>query len=165
VLPSPGKVFYVAPTGSDIADGSRKKPFRTLEKARDSVRLLKQSLSGELPKGGVKIAIGGGDYLWKQTLTLTSEDSGSADKPIVYEVQSSKTAIFHGGVRINSWRPISDMKLCDKLDVRIRDRVLEADLKTADIEDLGNATALRHCPELFVDASLKLSPAGQTKAS
>jgi len=151
VLPSPGKVFYVSPTGSDTADGSPKKPLRTLEKARDLIRLLKQSLSGELPKGGVKIVIGGGDYVWKQTLTLTSEDSGSTDKPIVYEVQPSKTAIFHGGVRIRSWKPISDMKLRDKLDVHIRDRVLEADLKALGIKDFGDATALRHCPELFVD--------------
>ena len=151
VLPSPGKVFYVAPTGSDTADGSQEKPFSTLEKARDSVRLLKRSRSGELPKGGVKIVVGGGDYVWKQTLTLTSEDSGSADKPIVYKVQPSKTAIFLGGVRISSWKPISDMKLRNKLDVRIRDRVLEADLKALGIKDLGDATALRRCPELFVN--------------
>jgi hypothetical protein len=151
VLPSLGKVFYVAPTGGDTADGSQQKPFRTLEKARDSVRLLKQSLSGELPKGGVKIVIGGGDYVWKQTLTLTSGDSGTADKPIVYEVHPGRTAIFHGGVRINTWKPISDMKLRDKLDVRIRNRVLEADLKALGIKDWGDATALRHCPELFVD--------------
>lgn len=150
-LPSPGKVFYIAPTGSDTADGSQEKPFFTLERARDSIRALKQSLSGKLPKGGIKIVIGGGDYSWKQTLKLTSEDSGSANKPIVYEVQPSKTAIFHGGVRISSWKPISEMKLRDRLDVRIRDRVLEADLKALGIKDLGDATALRRCPELFVD--------------
>ena len=39
VLPAPGEVFYVAPTGSDTADGSRRKPFCTLERARDAIAL------------------------------------------------------------------------------------------------------------------------------
>ncbi len=56
-LPTPGEVFYIAPNGSDSGDGSQKKPFRTMERARNAVRLLKQSLSGALPKGGVKIVI------------------------------------------------------------------------------------------------------------
>ena len=74
VLPAPGKVFYVASTGSDTADGSKRKPFRTLERARDAVRSLKQSRSGRLPNGGVRIVIGGGEYPWERTLRLTSED-------------------------------------------------------------------------------------------
>jgi len=150
-LPAPGEMFYVAPAGSDTADGSQKTPFRTLEKARDAVRALKRSGSRTLPKGGVKIMIGGGEYPREQTLRLTSEDSGTAATPIVYQVEPGQTAVFRGGVRITAWRPISDAKLLEKLDVRIRDRVLEADLKALGIQDLGDATALRHCPELFVD--------------
>jgi hypothetical protein len=148
---APGKVFYVAPTGSDTADGSKTKPFRTLERARDAVRFLKQSRSGTLPKGGVRIVIGGGEYPLEKTLRLTSEDSGTTSTPIVYQVEAGRTAIFRGGVRITAWRPISDAKLRDKLEAGIRDRVLQADLKVLGVEDLGDATALRRCPELFVD--------------
>ena len=151
VLPAPGEVFHVAPTGSDTADGSQTRPFRTLERARDAVRSLKQSRAGKLPKGGVRIMISGGEYPWKQTLKLTSEDSGTAAIPIVHQAEPGQTAVFRGGVRISEWRPISDSKLRDKLDVRIRDRVLEADLKALGVEDLGDATALRRCPELFVN--------------
>jgi hypothetical protein len=151
VPPEPGKVFYIAPASGDVADGSKSKPFPTLEKARDGVRSLKQSLAGKLPAGGVRIIIGGGDYSWDKTLGLTSEDSGSGAAPIVYQAEPSRTAIFHGGVRITAWRPVSDAKLRDKLDVRVRDRVLEADLKALGVEDLGDPTALRRCPELFVD--------------
>jgi hypothetical protein len=151
VLPVPGKVFYIAPTGSDTGDGSKKKPFRTLQRARNAVRSLKQSQSGELPGGGIKIIIGGGIYSWAQTLRLTYEDSGTASKPIVYQVEPGQTAVFSGGKRITTWRPISNAKLRDNLDVFIRDRVLETDLKSMGIDDLGDATALRRCPELFVD--------------
>ncbi|MGB2864578.1 MAG: right-handed parallel beta-helix repeat-containing protein [Sedimentisphaerales bacterium] len=151
VLPAPGEVFYVAPTGSDTADGSKRRPFRTLERARDAVRSLKQSRAGNLSRGSVRIMISGGEYPWEQTLKLTSEDSGTAATPIVYQAEPGQAAVFRGGVRITAWRPISDVKLRDKLDERIRDRVLEADLKVLGIEDLGDATALRRCPELFVD--------------
>ena len=150
-LPMSGKMIYVAPTGSDTSDGSKRKPFRTLEKARDTVRSLKQSRSGKLPRGGVRIIISGGEYPWEQTLRLTSEDSGTASMPIVYQVEPGQKAVFRGGMRINAWRPISDAKLRDKLDIRIRDRVLEANLKNLGIEYLGDATALRRCPELFVN--------------
>ena len=151
VLPAPGKVFYVAPAGSDTADGSQRKPFRTLQRAGDAVRSLKRSSSGRLPKGGVKIVIRGGEYPWKETLRLTREDSGTSSTPIVYQVEPGQKAVFCGGVRIAAWRPISDAKLRDKLDVRICNRVLETDLKALGVEDLGDATALRRCPELFVD--------------
>jgi hypothetical protein len=151
ILPVPGKVFYVAPKGRDTADGSQNNPFLTLERARDAIRSLKQSLSDQLPKGGVKISIGGGDYPWGQTLKLTSEDSGAAAKPIIYEVHPGQKANFRGGVRITPWKPISDAKIRDKLNARIRDRVLEADLKASGVKDFGDATALRRCPELFVD--------------
>ncbi|MHC4354641.1 MAG: right-handed parallel beta-helix repeat-containing protein, partial [Planctomycetota bacterium] len=151
VVPAPGKVFHVAPTGSDTADGSQRKPFRTLERARDAVRSLKQSRSGKPPAGGVRIEIGGGEYPWERTLKLTSEDSGTAGMPIVYQVDPGRTAVFRGGVQITAWRPISDAKIRDKLDARIRDRVMEANLKALGVEDLGDATALHRCPELFVD--------------
>ena len=155
VLPAPGEVFYVAPTGSDTADGSRRKPFCTLERARDAVRSLKQSRCGELPRGGVRIEIGGGEYPWDRTLKLTSEDSGTAAMPIVYQVKPGQRAIFCGGAQITAWRPISEAKLRDKLDARIRDRVLQADLKALGVEDLEDAAALRRCPELFVDGKPK----------
>jgi len=151
VPPVPGEVFYVAPTGNDTADGSQTKPFRTLERARDAVRSLKQSRGGNLPRGGVRIIISGGEYPWERTLKLTSEDSGTAAMPIVYQAEPGRTAVFRGGVRITSWRPISDVELHGKLEAPVRDRVLEADLKVLGIEDLGDATALRRCPELFAD--------------
>ena len=150
-LPEPARVFYVTPAGSDSGDGSPTRPFRTLERARDAIRSLKRSNSGRLPAGGAKVVIAGGEYPWERTLRLTSQDSGTAAAPVVYQVEPGETAIFCGGVEINTWRPISDRKLRDKLDPGARDLVLEADLKALGVEDLGDATALRRCPELFVD--------------
>lgn len=148
LLPEPGKVFYVAPTGDDTADGSRQKPFRSIEKARDAIRQLKKSSGGGLPRGGVKIVIGAGEYACEHTLHLTSEDSGSAEAPVVYE---GAAAVLRGGVRVTGWKPISHATVREKLSEAVRSRVLEADLRASGVGDWGDATALRRRPELFVD--------------
>ena len=140
-LPAPAVAFHVAPTGDDAADGSEGKPFRTLEKARDAVRAFRQSHGGTLPKGGVKITIGGGSYPVEHSLMLTAEDSGTVEAPVVYEAKSGETPIFRGGLRITAWKPISDAGVRDKLDPSVRDRVLEADLKALGVTDWGDATA------------------------
>ncbi len=151
VLPEPGKIFHVTPDGSDKGDGSAKKPFRTLEQTRDAVRALKQSNEGILPEGGVRVMIAGGAYQVERTFELTSADSGTAEAPVMYLAIAGQKPVFIGGVRITGWKPISDTSMADKLDSAVRERVLEADLKALGIKDLGDATALRGRPELFVD--------------
>ena len=151
VLPAPAAVLYVAPAGNDAADGSEGKPFRTLEKARDAVQALKKSRGGTLSNGGVKIVIAGGSYPVERALALTSEDSGTAEAPVVYQAKSGQTPIFRGGTRVPAWRLISDTELRNKLDPSVRDRVLEADLKALGVTNWGDATSLRGRPELFVN--------------
>ncbi len=150
-LPKPGKVFYVSPTGDDAGAGSKEKPFRSVERARDAVRSLKDSQGGKLPKGGVRISIGAGEYSWEQTLRLTAEDSGAVEAPVVYQAEDAGNAVLRGGVRVSGWKPISDAAVRDKLDEAVRSRVLQADLKELGVQDWGDATALRRRPELFVD--------------
>jgi hypothetical protein len=151
ILPKPAAVFHVTPSGSDTADGSANKPFRTLEQARDAVRNLKKTHGGTLPKGGVRIIIDSGTYPIQQTFRLTSRDSGTVEAPIIYQAKSGRRPIFRGGVQITQWKPISDARLREKLDPSIRDKVLEADLKAAGVTNLGDATQLRRRPELFVN--------------
>ena len=73
----------------------------------------------------------------RQTLSLTAEDSGTAEAPVVYQAQPGTAPVFSGGVRIATWKPISDARLREKLDPSIRGRVVEADLKTLGVRDLG----------------------------
>jgi len=146
----PAAVFHVAPTGDDTANGSANEPFRTLERARDAVRRLKKNHGGTLPNGGVRIIIGGGSYPLRRTFSLTSEDSGTAEAPIIYQTKPGQRPIFHGGIQISKWKPITDAKLRNKLGPSVRDKVLEADLKSAGVTNWGDATRLRRRPELFV---------------
>jgi len=151
VLPAPAAVFHVDPSGKDTANGSEENPFPTLEKARDAVRALKKSHGGALPRGGVRIMVGGGSYLIERSLMLTTEDSGTTEAPVVYQAKAGQPPVVRGGVRIAAWKPISEASVRDKLDPSVRARVLEADLKAMGVTDWGDATALRRRPELFAN--------------
>ena len=48
--------FHVSPTGSDQGPGTRTRPFRTLEAARDAVRRAKG-------RGGATVYLGAGDHV------------------------------------------------------------------------------------------------------
>ncbi|MBM4025770.1 MAG: hypothetical protein FJ280_10235 [Planctomycetes bacterium] len=150
-LPAPAVTFHLAPAGQDTADGSADSPFRTLEKARDAVRALKKSRGGTLPPGGVKVMIAGGSYAVERPWTLTAEDSGTAEAPVVYQARAGQTPIFRGGTRITGWKPLAEAGVRDRLDPSVRGRVLEADLKALGVTNWGDATALRSRPELFVN--------------
>ncbi len=153
MLPEPAATFHISPKGSDQADGSESRPFRTLERARDAVRAMKRSHGGTLPKGGVRILIGGASYPVERSFALASEDSGTTQAPVVYQAKPGQTPVFHGGMKVTGWKPISHAAMRDKLDPSVRDRVLEADLKALGLKDMGDATGLRRRPELFADGS------------
>ena len=147
----PGAIIHVSSSGSRSGDGSKKRPFSSLQQARDAIRLLKQARGGALPRGGVQVTVHGGAYPVSATLKLTPEDSGTSDNPVVYQARGREVPIFTGGILLKNWRPISDPGLRDKLDPEVRGRVLEADLTGQEIKDWGDPTALRKCPELFCD--------------
>ncbi|MHC1768414.1 MAG: right-handed parallel beta-helix repeat-containing protein [Verrucomicrobiia bacterium] len=150
-LPKPGVVFHVGSDGDDSGDGSQAKPFASLAKARDAVRAIKRANAGSLPKGGAQIAIRAGVFQLDEPLTLTAEDSGTPEAPVVFQAQPAGAVVLEGGRTVRGWRPVSDSGVLSKLDPGIRARVLEASLKENKIADWGDATDLKRRPELFVD--------------
>ena len=87
--------FYVAPAGSDANPGTRSKPFATLERARDEVRRFRQD--GKMPKGGLTVWLGGGDYLRTNALALDAADSGTAKAPITWRARKGKPSACSAG--------------------------------------------------------------------
>jgi len=94
--------FYVASGGADDNPGTLEKPFATLEKARDAVRLLKRG--GGLPEGGATVWLRGGEYFRAEPLTLTPEDSGAEGKPVVFAAYGTEKPVLFGGRRITGFR-------------------------------------------------------------
>ncbi len=127
---------YVSPDGSDGNPGTKRKPFATLERARDAVREMKRA--GALPKGGLTVWLRGGDYCRAQTLQLTAEDSGAPGAPIVWRAYRNERARLLGGRVITGFRPVTDAAVLARFDESVRDKVLEADLRALGIEDYGS---------------------------
>ncbi len=103
-------VFYVATNGNDAWSGrfaspnatKTDGPFATLERARDSIRQLKQR-QGTL-KQPVTILIREGNYFLTKPLVLTPIDSGAEDAPITYAAYKDEKPVISGGRRIQGWR-------------------------------------------------------------
>src|SRR5262245_15641949 len=86
--------FFVATSGSDDNPGTSKKPFATLARARDAVRRLRTE--GER-KADVTVLIRGGTFTLNESVTFGADDSGTADRRIVYAAYPGEKPIFSGG--------------------------------------------------------------------
>jgi|GEM_PF-2886593 len=96
--------YFVSTDGNDeTGDGSESNPFRTIEKARDTIRGL-----NELPENGITVYIKGGEYALNETFTLTPEDSGTEDKPIIYAAYPGEEVEVVSKEYITGWKKLSD---------------------------------------------------------
>ena len=95
------QAYYVAPNGSDTASGTVAQPFRTLERARDAVRALKQG--GSLAKP-VTVYLRDGVYPMTEPLVLTPTDSGTATCPVVYRAYEDEKPVISGGRVLSGWQ-------------------------------------------------------------
>jgi len=138
--------FHVSPSGDDANLGKEEAPLATLTAARNAIRAMKQV--GGLPEGGVTVWIHDGDYrMSDEGLTLTSDDSGTADRPIVYRSIPSETVRLFGGIALpaEAFHPVSDASALDRLDPASRSAVLVVDLKALGVTEYGEF------PDRFVE--------------
>ena len=74
-----GKTFYVSPDGNDSNAGTLEAPFKTITKARDTVRAYIATGMSE----NVTVYIRGGSYYLETPLTFSSDDSGKDGYKVV----------------------------------------------------------------------------------
>jgi hypothetical protein len=127
-LPVYGADFYVCVKGKDRNPGTLKKPFATLERAREAARAGKG-------QGPVTVWIRGGTYILPRTFRLTAEDSGT-----VYQAYRNETVRLVGGRPIRGFRRVTDSAVLQKLDPAARGKVLVLNLKTQGITNFGELT-------------------------
>ncbi|MHC4122595.1 MAG: right-handed parallel beta-helix repeat-containing protein [Planctomycetota bacterium] len=101
--------FYVSPKGSDDNPGTEKKPFVTIQKAKDAVRNLKKIKTD----CGITVLIRGGTYNLDESLTFTPEDSGTKDCPIIYQAYPNEIPVLNGGQKIVGWKHLKQEKFID----------------------------------------------------
>jgi hypothetical protein len=131
--------LYVSPTGSDENDGSLERPYLSLEKARDFIRLVKKSIG--LPAGGVMVWLRGGTYQRNETFTLTTEDSGTAESPIEYKAYHGETVRIMGGKKIDGGRislTTSSSNIWNRLDAAAKGKVYQMDVSDMRLAGYGD---------------------------
>lgn len=102
--------FYVATSGSDrwsgtLATANTQRtdgPFRTLERARDAVRILKEQKTSD-----ILVLIRGGTHRPEKTVVFSLPDSGSPDSTITYAAYPGETPVFSSGRQITGWRRVA----------------------------------------------------------
>ncbi len=138
------KIFYLSPTGSDQADGTREKPLATLTAARDIARYWRRK-NDDVKE--VEIVLLPGTYPVSETLELDREDSHT-----VIRGEKPGTACLYGGMKIKGFERVTDESVLKRLPEESRDLVYQCDLKQAGITDYGILTELDGCykPETTV---------------
>lgn len=151
-------VFYVAQDGNDAWSGTLPTPtpdrtdgpFATLEKARDTIRVLKP-----LPEGGITVYVRGGTYPFTRAFALTAQDSGTETVPIVYRSYEDEQVRLIGGKILSGFEPVQDAETLERLSEEARKHVLQCDLKAHGICDFGRFVS-RGFGRLISSAHLEL---------
>lgn len=120
-----GPTLYVSPSGNDAwtgrsADANADRtdgPFATPGRARDELRALRK---GGASAGGT-IFLRGGTYRLAKELTLSPEDSGSENAPVIFAAYSNELPIVSGGVRIDKWEVVEKRWLASLPEVKSGD--------------------------------------------
>lgn len=97
--------WHVSPTGDDTNPGTQDAPFATLHRAREVLRAWKSP--GPLGEAA-RVVVADGHYELHRPLVFTPADSGTAERPIVYEAAPGARPVFSGGRVIGGWKKGAD---------------------------------------------------------
>ncbi|MFZ5832748.1 MAG: right-handed parallel beta-helix repeat-containing protein [Planctomycetota bacterium] len=98
-LATAGEV-HVSPAGNDTAAGTAEKPLKSLEAARRAVRKQLAADSNQ----SVSVVLHAGTYYLDDTFTLTPDDSGTQESPVVYRAVEGAEVVLSGGRPIRGWK-------------------------------------------------------------
>ena len=144
----PAAQYFVATTGQDANPGTQAKPFATLERARDAVRVLKGV--GKYPAQGVTIWIRGGLYERQAPFVLSEPDEGTPSAPVIYAAWPGEHPRLAGGRRIpaSAFIPADDAFGRRILEAAARRHILQVNLKQLGITDYGRLP-VRHAIDFY----------------
>ena len=136
---------FVSPTGRNDNPGTKERPFRTLERAREAVRAY-QSTTPVAARRTFSVWLRGGTYPLANTFELTRSDAGSPNAPVIYAAYLRESVRLSGGIVVPSsaFHPASDPAILRRLPPESRQHVLQADLQTLGVRDFGKHRQFGH---------------------
>ena len=91
-------VFYVAPTGSDAADGTLTHPFASLRRAQAAVRAVRGQGTD------VDVVLRAGRYDLDGPLVFGVEDGGLPGRTVMWRAYPGERVVVSGGRKVEGWR-------------------------------------------------------------
>lgn len=99
------KTIYVAPEGSDAADGSEAAPFATVERALSEVAKLTDAMTGD-----IVVSFAPGMYNIDKTQVLTGKHGGKNGYNVILRgADSEKKSVLSGGQQVTGWKQYNDL--------------------------------------------------------
>ncbi|RKT75092.1 ricin-type beta-trefoil lectin protein [Saccharothrix variisporea] len=90
--------FYVSPNGNDSDPGTITAPFKTVQRARDAVRTINATMTGD-----IQVYLRGGNYQLGSAIDFTPADSGTNGYRVLYSAYPNETPVLSGGVAVTGW--------------------------------------------------------------
>ena len=116
--------FYVAVDGNDKNDGSKEKPFATIERARQAVDEINDDMTGD-----IIVNIGAGEYYVDTTVKFDENDSGTNGYQIIYRSEDGiGTARLNGGILVSGWEETTEKDVDMGLDNSLVGKVYKTNL-------------------------------------
>ncbi|HWS01668.1 MAG TPA: right-handed parallel beta-helix repeat-containing protein [Prolixibacteraceae bacterium] len=143
--------FYVSPAGNDMNPGTKTAPFKSLGKAKESVRTqLKKS-----PGKSVVVSIKGGSYFLEAPVVFTTEDCGAGDVSVVYQAVEGEEPVFTGSRELKKWQLAENPDKLELLAPEVKGKIYVTDVKSAGIADYGDPTELGKSPVLYCNKEMQ----------
>ncbi|GAA4564500.1 discoidin domain-containing protein [Planotetraspora kaengkrachanensis] len=121
--------LYVSPvTGRDGNPGTKARPFKTLEGARDHVRSISRKARGD-----IDVVLADGTYPLTRTFTLTSADSGRNGHRTTYRAAPGAHPVISGGTQVRGWAlsdPARNIYKAHVGDIDTRQLYVDGELET-----------------------------------
>lgn len=140
--------YYVAPNGSDKAQGTIDAPFATVKRALEYV----STKSEEQRKQGINIYLRGGTYAESNAMVMTHNHKGSDKFPIYISAYGDEEVIFEKGTKIpgSSFRPVGEGDALNRIKSENLENVYVVDMADLGITEYGKVFAIDGgAPELF----------------
>ena len=108
---NPGAELFVSPDGDDSNAGTIDKPLKTLAGARDAVRKINGTVSGD-----IVVNFRGGTYRQTGPVTFDMKDSAKGDSRIIYQAYQDEVPVISGAQPVTGWTKYNDKLYVASLD-------------------------------------------------
>ncbi|MBR4941441.1 MAG: right-handed parallel beta-helix repeat-containing protein [Clostridia bacterium] len=144
--------LYVDAKAAPNGDGSKTEPFSEISQAQKKIRELKAAT--DFSADGITVVIKDGEYILKEGLNFTAEDSGTEECPITY-VSENGGAILSGGVILSNsdFEPLTDEEKERLVEESAKENVVKADLTKYGVDLEAIETVNSNAMELFIDGA------------